>query len=316
MKKFLIDADIILEYLLNREEFRIEAEYLWRKIEYQQFEAFITEVDLKKLTFILAQLTNTNDRVEVFEDLQKLIKICHINQDTIHKARTSHLRSFDAAIQVVCATQMNLDAIVAWNFEYFDIETSIIKVFSLHEFCIFVLDTNFSEQSKKTIEDSQSKTLSKEALGNLRLSFEEGIKRINVVNKITSNVNLIVETSFQQMILNNETLVQPGGNCDTHRRIAACLRDTEIILRYLTYALYTGNENILQDRCLNGLKETYSALGVPIDSSIDSVNIMKENIIHLIHQLTHDFQLTTDGDYASIIEELNRYFDMIVSSLD
>ncbi len=43
---------------------------------------------------------------------------------------------------------------------------------------------------------------------------------------------------------------------------------------------------------------------------------MKENIIHLIHQLTHDFQLTTDGDYASIIEELNRYFDMIVSSLD
>ena len=141
---------------------------------------------------------------------------------------------------------------------------------------------------------------------------------MNVVNMITSNVNLILKTSVQQMILNNETLVQPGGNCYTHRRMAACLRDTEIILRYLTYSLLSGNENILQDRCLNGLKETYLALGVPIDSSIYSVNIMRENIIDLINQLIHNSQLeikTTDGDYSSTIEELNRYFDMIVSSL-
>lgn len=287
-------------------------------IESQKFEAFITESGLAKICFYISQLANPDYVQETINDLKKSIKICPIDEDIIHKARISHLRNFEVAIQVVCVTQMNLDAIVAWNLEYFDIETSTIKVFSIIKLFIFYLDKSFSEESKKVIEDEQSKTLSEEALGNLRLSVEEGIKRINVVNMITSNVNLILKTSVQQMILNNETLVQPGGICYTHRRMAACLRDTEIILRYLTYSLLSGNENILQDRCLNGLKETYLALGVPIDSSIYSVNIMREHIIHLIHQITHNSQLeikTTDGNYASIIEELNRYFDMIVSSL-
>jgi hypothetical protein len=32
-------------------------------------------------------------------------------------------------------------------------------------------------------------------------------------------------------------LIAPGGNAYTNRRMAACLRDMEIILRYVTYAL-------------------------------------------------------------------------------
>lgn len=40
MKKLLVDADIILEYLLNREEFSMEAQTLWKMIESQKFEAF------------------------------------------------------------------------------------------------------------------------------------------------------------------------------------------------------------------------------------------------------------------------------------
>jgi predicted nucleic acid-binding protein len=37
MRKILVDADIILEYLLNREDFRVEAEKLWEMIESQKF---------------------------------------------------------------------------------------------------------------------------------------------------------------------------------------------------------------------------------------------------------------------------------------
>lgn len=56
--------------------------------------------------------------------------------------------------------------------------------------------------------------------------------------------------------------------------MAACLRDAEIILRYISYALITGDGSILNDRCLNGLKETYSALGVPTGNTARAIAIM------------------------------------------
>lgn len=57
--------------------------------------------------------------------------------------------------------------------------------------------------------------------------------------------------------------------------MAACLRDGEIVLRYISYALLAGDASVLDDRCLNGLKETYIALGVPTQSAGRAVAIMK-----------------------------------------
>jgi predicted nucleic acid-binding protein len=309
MRKILVDADIILEYLLNREDFRVEAEKLWEMIESQKFKAFITESGLAKICFYVSQLGTPDYVQEFINNLKKLIKTCPIDEDIIYKARASNLSNFEAAIEIVCATQMELDGIVAWKPEEFDANVFRVKVFSIYK--LFALEL-------VEVYDQKEKFLSLEDLTMLSQFANEGAKRINVVNIITGRASFIVATSVRQMILNNEALVQPGGNCYTHRRMAACLRDTEIILRYLTYSLFTGNENILQDRCLNGLKETYLALGVPIDSSIYSVNMMRENIIDLINQPINNSQLeikTTDGDYSSTIEELKRYFDMIVSSI-
>lgn len=56
--------------------------------------------------------------------------------------------------------------------------------------------------------------------------------------------------------------------------MAACLRDGEIILRYITYAVLTGDGSVLSDRCLNRLKETYAALGVPVGNTVRAVNII------------------------------------------
>jgi len=312
MKKILVDADIILEYLLNREEFNTEAKYVWEMIESRKFEAFITGSGLAKICFYISQLANPDDVQRIINQLKE-IKTCLIDQDVIHKARAINLRDFEAAIEVICATQMDLDAILAWKPEDFDASVLGFRIFGVCElFTMELMELTEVYEKKEEFPPRQ-------ALDRLPQFVNEGVKRINVVNIITSNASFIIETSVRKMVRANETLTNPGGNCYPNRRMAACLRDTEIFLRYVAYALLTGDESILQDRCLNGLKETYSALGVPIDSSIYSVNMMRENIIDLINQLIHNSQLeirATDGDYSSTIEELNRYFDMIVSALD
>ncbi|MDJ0660293.1 MAG: hypothetical protein QNJ42_12500 [Crocosphaera sp.] len=133
MEQILVDADIIVEYLLNRGDFRIEAQTIWTMIESQKFEGFITESGLEKVKFYISQLVSANDEIKIIKSLQKTLKTCSVNSYIIHEARTSHLRKFDAAINVVCATQMNLDGIVAWKPEDFESETSDIKIFSISQ---------------------------------------------------------------------------------------------------------------------------------------------------------------------------------------
>jgi phycobilisome core component len=47
-------------------------------------------------------------------------------------------------------------------------------------------------------------------------------------------------------------------------------------LRYASYALVAGDTNVLDERVLQGLRETYNSLGVPIAPTVRGIQIMKD----------------------------------------
>ncbi|PJF38121.1 MAG: phycocyanin subunit beta, partial [Phototrophicales bacterium] len=122
-----------------------------------------------------------------------------------------------------------------------------------------------------------------DALNNM---VAESNKRMDVVNRITSNSSTIVANAARALFAQQPQLIAPGGNAYTSRRMAACLRDMEIILRYVTYAMFAGDASVLEDRCLNGLRETYVALGVPGASVAEGVNKMKDAAIAIANDRT------------------------------
>ena len=93
--------------------------------------------------------------------------------------------------------------------------------------------------------------------------------------------------------------------------MAACLRDMEIILRYVTYSAFTGDASVMEDRCLNGLRETYLALGTPGASVAAGVNLMKEAALALVN----DKAGISAGDCASLSSEIGTYFDKAAASV-
>ncbi|MDJ0705696.1 MAG: phycocyanin subunit beta [Leptolyngbyaceae cyanobacterium MO_188.B28] len=145
----------------------------------------------------------------------------------------------------------------------------------------------------------------------LKAMVADGSKRLDVVNRITSNASTIVANAARGLFADQPQLIAPGGNAYTHRRMAACLRDMEIILRYVTYAIYMGDASVLNDRCLNGLRETYSALGVPGGSVAAGVAKMKEAAI----AIANDPQGVTQGDCSSLMAELGGYFDQAAAAV-
>jgi len=157
----------------------------------------------------------------------------------------------------------------------------------------------------------------------LRQYVAEGNKRLDAVNAITSNASCIVSDAVTGMICENTGLIQAGGNCYPNRRMAACLRDGEIILRYISYALLAGDASVLDDRCLNGLKETYIALGVPAQSAARAVAIMKASATAHIGETNTPANggtkfrkmETTQGDCSALVAEAASYFDRVISAI-
>ncbi len=159
--------------------------------------------------------------------------------------------------------------------------------------------------------DARGEYLSATQLDALAAMVADGNKRMDTVNRITSNSSTIVANAARALFAEQPQLIAPGGNAYTSRRMAACLRDMEIILRYITYATFAGDASVLDDRCLNGLKETYLALGTPGTSVAVGVKKMKEAALAIVN----DTNGITRGDCASIASEVGSYFDKAAAAV-
>lgn len=150
--------------------------------------------------------------------------------------------------------------------------------------------------------------LSSEQIDTLLRIIAEGAQRLDIVRQLTSNVTQIVTNTARTLFIEQPDLIAPGGNAYTNRRMATCLRDIEIILRYITYAMFSGDPSILEERCLNGLRETYLALGTSPSSVGRAIQIMKDIVISDAN-LPENYSIT-------LISELSGYFDRTLASLD
>ncbi len=126
--------------------------------------------------------------------------------------------------------------------------------------------------------DSTGRYLDQNALGALKTYFDTGSARVQVAAMISANAAEIVKGAGSKLFEMVPELIRPGGNAYTTRRYAACLRDMDYYLRYASYALVAGDPDVLNERVLQGLRETYNSLGVPIAPTVAGIQIMKDMI--------------------------------------
>ncbi len=148
--------------------------------------------------------------------------------------------------------------------------------------------------------DVQGKYLDAASLEKLKAYIATGELRVRASAAISANSATIVKEAVAKSLLYSD-VTRPGGNMYTTRRYAACIRDLDYYLRYATYAMLAGDASILDERVLNGLKETYNSLGVPVVSTIQAIQAIKEVAASIV------------GSDAG--KELGVYLDYISSGL-
>lgn len=124
--------------------------------------------------------------------------------------------------------------------------------------------------------DVAGRYFDRNAIERLKSYFDTGTARVKAAATINGNAAAIVKQAGSQLFEEQPELIRPGGNAYTTRRYAACLRDMDYYLRYATYALVAGSMDVLDERVLQGLRETYNSLGVPISPTVQGIQIMKD----------------------------------------
>nr|YP_010196326.1 allophycocyanin beta 18 subunit [Gracilaria cearensis]UAD83723.1 allophycocyanin beta 18 subunit [Gracilaria cearensis] len=124
--------------------------------------------------------------------------------------------------------------------------------------------------------DLTGKYLDTIAIEELNNYFVTASNRIKATETINCKAAKIVKEAATRLYEEQPELLRPGGNSYTTRRYAACLRDIEYYLRYASYAIVAANTNILQERVLDGLRDVYNSLSVPIAPTIRSIKLLQD----------------------------------------
>jgi allophycocyanin-B len=109
-----------------------------------------------------------------------------------------------------------------------------------------------------------------------------GASRLTIVRVLTDNEKKIVDESARQLFSNKPEYVAPGGNAYGQKQRAQCLRDFSWYLRLVTYGVLAGSTEMIQKIGLEGAREMYNSLGVPMPGMVESMRCMKDASLALL----------------------------------
>jgi phycobilisome core component len=153
--------------------------------------------------------------------------------------------------------------------------------------------------------DVTGRYFDRNAYDSLKSYFDSGLTRVQAAAVITSNAAEIVKQAGLQLFDELPELIRPSGYAYTTRRYAACLRDMDYYLRYASYALVAGDTDVLDERVLEGLRETYNSLGVPVGPTVRGIQIMKDLVKEKVAAAGIDASSLVDQPFDYMSRELS-----------
>lgn len=134
MLQVLVDADMVLEALLNRSRFVADSEALVKIVQTQKIQAYICELGLEKIYSVASRLENSLAAEEVVCGIQAMMLLCPVDANLVQQARSLNIQDVESAVEVACAIAFKLGAIVTQKPEDFaGADLSVLSVNDLSE---------------------------------------------------------------------------------------------------------------------------------------------------------------------------------------
>ena len=115
----LIDANIILDVLLNRTDFVKDSAMIWKLCETEQARGYISTLTYANMMYVMRKQLTPDQIEEVFRKLNLIFKFADFSPAVLERAVNMKWKDFEDAVQSATAESVHADYIITRNLKDF-----------------------------------------------------------------------------------------------------------------------------------------------------------------------------------------------------
>jgi predicted nucleic acid-binding protein len=264
--KVLIDTNIVLDLLLERESFVEAAIELFEQVEQGHLVGYIAATTVTNIFYIMRKTEGRAAAIAAIQRLLMGLKLCPVDQSIVAAALRIGLKDFEDGIQLACALQNRLDGIVTRDRKDFaDASLPIYSTAEVLSQLTFNQADNIQESTESIIEPI------------LQESFNQ-TQRLKVVYTFSKNLGSLAEAAAQAVYRKNIFTIQSSGPQyePTPEGHAKYVLDISRCLRIITYCLVVGGTELI-DEYFSDRGEFGRLFDLPPNWYVEALKCIKEN---------------------------------------
>ena len=115
----LIDANILLDVLLDRKEFAKESALIWKLCETRQMKGYVSALTFANIMYIMRKELTPEKTEEVFRRLNLIFELADFSGSVLEKAVEMKWSDFEDAVQSATAERVHADYVITRNIRDF-----------------------------------------------------------------------------------------------------------------------------------------------------------------------------------------------------
>ena len=117
--KVLIDTNVILDVLCNREEFVKDSEKIFKLCEVKKISGYISALSVPNIVYIMRKELDAEKTKDLLDKLLLIFQVVDLKSEDLKKAAAMDFKDYEDALQSVCASRVKADFIITRNIKDF-----------------------------------------------------------------------------------------------------------------------------------------------------------------------------------------------------
>lgn len=130
--RVLIDTNVLLDLLCDRDEFAEDALKIWELCEFHEIDGYISALSVPNIVYILRKELTPEKTEELVEKLSAIFEISDLKLSDLLSAAKIRTKDFEDAVQMLTAQRIRADYIITRNID--DFSASKISAIKPSEF--------------------------------------------------------------------------------------------------------------------------------------------------------------------------------------
>jgi len=110
--KILLDTNVVLDLLLNREPFSNDAVEIFSLVESKKIEAFLCATTVTTIYYLISKSLNKSQSDKVIEDLLQLFNVAKVDKDVLLASLKNNGKDFEDSVLYTSAKFENIDVLI------------------------------------------------------------------------------------------------------------------------------------------------------------------------------------------------------------